>query len=82
MIGTGVYYQPGLLIGGNIEHECNTQRSIGYYLEGLLPLAPFCKTALKTTLRGVTNSQTDPSVSTGKINKGNVLGSTGIIVEL
>ncbi|XP_033502878.2 RNA 3'-terminal phosphate cyclase-like protein isoform X1 [Epinephelus lanceolatus] len=60
--GTVLFYQPGLLIGGSIEHDCNTQRSIGYYLEALLMLAPFMKMSLKATLRGVTNDPMDPTV--------------------
>ncbi|XP_029920785.1 RNA 3'-terminal phosphate cyclase-like protein isoform X2 [Myripristis murdjan] len=60
--GTVLFYQPGLLCGGSVEHDCNPQRSIGYYLEALLMLAPFMKTALRATLRGVTNDPTDPSV--------------------
>ncbi len=62
--GTVLSYQPGLLYGGSVEHDCNTQRSIGYYLEALLMLAPFMKTSLKATLRGVTNDPTDPTVRT------------------
>ena len=57
-----MYYQPGMLIGGTVEHDCNQQRCIGYYLEGLLCLAPFMKTSLRAVLRGVTNDQNDPSV--------------------
>uniref|UniRef100_A0A7N8XG75 RNA 3'-terminal phosphate cyclase-like protein n=1 Tax=Mastacembelus armatus TaxID=205130 RepID=A0A7N8XG75_9TELE len=60
--GTVLFYQPGLLYGGCVEHDCNPQRSIGYYLEALLMLAPFMKTSLKATLRGVTNDPTDPTV--------------------
>ncbi|XP_029024852.3 RNA 3'-terminal phosphate cyclase-like protein [Betta splendens] len=60
--GTVLFYQPGLLYGGVVEHDCNTQRSIGYYLEALLMLAPFMKMPLKATLRGVTNDPTDPTV--------------------
>ena len=56
-------YQPGLLIGGSIEHECNPQRSIGYFLEVLVCLAPFMKNPLRAVLKGVTNDQVDPSVS-------------------
>ncbi len=37
--GTVLFYQPGLLYGGSVEHECNVQRSVGYYLEALLMLA-------------------------------------------
>ncbi|XP_067105823.1 RNA 3'-terminal phosphate cyclase-like protein [Osmerus mordax] len=60
--GTMLFYQPGLLYGGTIEHECNTQRSIGFYLEALLMLAPFMKNPLRATLKGVTNDPVDPSV--------------------
>ncbi|XP_059213816.1 RNA 3'-terminal phosphate cyclase-like protein [Centropristis striata] len=60
--GTVLFYQPGLLFGGSVEHDCSTQRSIGYYLEALLMLAPFMKTSLKATLRGVTNDPNDPTV--------------------
>lgn len=60
--GTVLFYQPGLLYGGSIEHDCSTQRSIGYYLEALLMLAPFMKNPLKAVLRGVTNNPLDPSV--------------------
>lgn len=47
-----------------MEHDCSTQRSIGYYLEALLLLAPFMKSPLKATLRGVTNDPVDPTVRT------------------
>lgn len=62
--GTVLVYQPGLLSGGSVEHDCNMQRSLGYYLEALLMLAPFMKTPLKATLRGVTNDPSDPTVRT------------------
>lgn len=60
--GTIIYYQPGMLIGGSLDHDCNPQRSLGYYLEPLLCLAPFSKKPFKIVLRGVTNDQNDPSV--------------------
>ena len=60
--GTSLYYQPGLLQGGSFDHECCKLRSIGYYLEVLMALGPFCKKALQGTLKGVTNNQNDPSV--------------------
>merc|ERR1712198_510248 len=50
--GTGVFYQPGMLMGGSVTHDCSNQRGIGYYLEALLCLAPFMKTPLKAVLRG------------------------------
>ncbi|KAK9709162.1 RNA 3prime-terminal phosphate cyclase [Popillia japonica] len=60
--GTNLYFQPGLLYGGEVDHECSLQRSIGYYLEVLVALGIFCKIPLKATLRGVTNNLIDPSV--------------------
>lgn len=27
--GTSVYYQPGILVGGQVTHSCSTQRGIG-----------------------------------------------------
>ena len=63
LTGTQVRYQPGLLVGGSIDHDCNVQRGIGYYLEALICLAPFVKKPIKAVLRGVTNDQVDPSVS-------------------
>ena len=62
IVGTAVYYQPGMLVGGAIEHDCNPQRAIGYYLEALMCLAPFMKSPVRSILRGVTNDQNDPSV--------------------
>eukprot|EP00112_Aurelia_sp_Birch-Aquarium-sp1_P009209 Seg2037.5 transcript_id=Seg2037.5/GoldUCD/mRNA.D3Y31 product="RNA 3'-terminal phosphate cyclase-like protein" protein_id=Seg2037.5/GoldUCD/D3Y31 len=60
--GTSVFYKPGLLYGGAVEHDCSCQRSIGYYLEAIIWLAPFCKKPLRLKLTGVTNDNTDPSV--------------------
>lgn len=55
--GTTLTFTPGSLIGGTLEHECCKLRGIGYYLEVVLGLAPFCKKALNITLRGVTNNE-------------------------
>jgi len=60
--GTQVTFTPGVLIGGKIEHDCGLDRSIGYFLEVLFALAPFCKYPLQVTLKGVTNDLVDPSV--------------------
>jgi len=60
--GTRVIFRPGLLIGGRIEHDCGTEHSIGYFLELLISLAPFCKDPINAVLTGVTNNQIDPSV--------------------
>lgn len=55
--GTSVYFQPGLLQGGFVTHECCKLRAISYYLEVLIALAPFCKKPLHCVLYGVTNAQ-------------------------
>ncbi|KAH8240399.1 hypothetical protein KR038_001409 [Drosophila bunnanda] len=60
--GTSVMFSPGLLHGGSITHECCVQRGIGYYLDALIALGPFCKNPLQCNLRGVTNSKDSPSV--------------------
>ncbi|XP_011303786.1 probable RNA 3'-terminal phosphate cyclase-like protein [Fopius arisanus] len=60
--GTSLFYSPGLLVGGELEHECSLQRGIGYYLEAVMALAPFCKKPVEIKLRGITNNSLDPSV--------------------
>lgn len=64
ILGTSLYYQPGVLHGGEIDHDCSLQRGIGYYLEMLICLAPFCKKSILATLKGITSESNDPSVST------------------
>ena len=54
--GTSLYYVPGNLEGGDFEHECSLERSISYYLEVAMALAPFCKSPLNITFKGITNS--------------------------
>lgn len=41
--GTALTYTPGFIMGGYIEHDCGTTRSIGWFLEALVALAPFAK---------------------------------------
>lgn len=58
--GTTLNYKPGLLIcGDRLIHECHPSRSIAYYLEPLLMLAPFAKFAINITLRGPTHGEAD-----------------------
>ncbi|XP_004714515.1 RNA 3'-terminal phosphate cyclase-like protein isoform X1 [Echinops telfairi] len=76
--GTTLYYQPGLLHGGSLEHDCSVLRGIGYYLEALLCLAPFMKRPLLVVLRGVTNDQVDPSVDVLKATAIPLLKQFGI----
>ncbi|XP_029169505.1 RNA 3'-terminal phosphate cyclase-like protein [Nylanderia fulva] len=60
--GTSIYYNPGLLNGGELEHDCSLQRGIGYYLEGIIIIAPFCKNCVNLKFRGVTDNTIDPSI--------------------
>lgn len=64
--GTSLFFQPGILSGGSIDHECCPQRGIGYYLEVIVSLGPFCKKPLSCVLKGVTNNKIDPSVDSIK----------------
>jgi len=64
--GTQLRFKPGVLLGGDIEHDCpvgENGRSVGWFLEGIFPLAALGKEPLQLTLRGVTDgtSDVDPS---------------------
>jgi len=59
--GSSLCYQPGSLVGGRVDHQCSLSRGVGYWLEPILCLAPFCKDPLQLSLSGVTNHQLDPS---------------------
>lgn len=56
-------YRPGAIEGGRIQHDCGTERSISYYLEPLIALAPFSKKPFVLILEGITTDHIDPSVS-------------------
>ena len=60
--GTVLRFKPGLLIGGRISHDCSFNRCIGWYIEGILPLAMFCKFPLDIKFTGITNDAFDLSV--------------------
>jgi RNA 3'-terminal phosphate cyclase-like protein len=60
--GTTLKYVPGWIVGGTLEHDCGVGRSIGWFLEGILPLMPFGKKAAALTLTGSTSDDTDVSV--------------------
>ena len=57
--GTSLRYSPGFLVGGALEHDCGSARSVGWFLEGVLALAPFGKKPLALALKGVTNDDVD-----------------------
>lgn len=62
--GTSVLFHPGTLAGGTFTHQCSLDRSVGWYLEPLLGLAPFGKKDLILTLKGITTDGRDASVDT------------------
>lgn len=53
-IGTSFLLHPGVLPGGSYTHTCHVGKPIGYYMEVLVPLGPFCKKPLDLNLYGVT----------------------------
>ena len=84
--GTQLRFKPGILLGGDVEHDCpvpekdhnpnNTDddplhraRGIGWFLEGILPLAMFGKEHLHLTLRGITDGTCDMDPSPDYLQK-------------
>ena len=72
--GTQLRFKPGVLIGGDITHTCPVPNSdsdssfakyasVGWFLEGILPLAPFGKNSLHLTLEGITDGMCDTDMS-------------------
>lgn len=77
--GTQLRFKPGVLLGGDIFHKCPISNSttqdesdfsasmrnvsVGWFLEGILPLAPFGKTPLQLTLEGITDGMCDTDLS-------------------
>ncbi|EMD38305.1 hypothetical protein CERSUDRAFT_93837 [Gelatoporia subvermispora B] len=59
--GTAILLKPGIIAGGSVTHECPLSRSIGYFLEPVIMLAPFAKKPLHLTLRGITTDDRDLS---------------------
>lgn len=64
LLGTSILYRPGAIEGGRIEHDCGTDRSISYFLEPMIALAPFSKKPFVLILQGITTDHVDPSVRT------------------
>lgn len=50
------------MIGGPITHDCPLSRSVGYFLELVVPIACFMKKPLVLTLRGATTDDKDLGV--------------------
>jgi len=60
--GTAILLKPGVIAGGQVTHDCPLSRSIGYFLEPIIMLAPFAKKPLNLILRGITSDDSDLSV--------------------
>ena len=81
--GTQLRFQPGVLLGGDISHSCPDSRSIGWFLEGILPLAPFGKEPLAMFFTGITDGccEVDPSVDYLQKSALHMFGEFGIGVD-
>lgn len=53
-----------MIVGGNFEFDCGVERSISYFLEPLIALAPFSKLPCNITMNGITNGYDEVSVDT------------------
>lgn len=60
--GTAFMLKPGTIVGGSVVHDCPLMRSVGYFLEPAIMLAPFAKKPLHLNLRGITTDDNDLSV--------------------
>ncbi|KAF7778575.1 hypothetical protein Agabi119p4_2920 [Agaricus bisporus var. burnettii] len=60
--GTALLLRPGVISGGPVVHECPLSRSVGYFLEPIIMIAPFSKKTLNLTLKGITTDENDLSV--------------------
>ncbi|KAH3681538.1 hypothetical protein WICPIJ_007519 [Wickerhamomyces pijperi] len=57
--GTTLIYYPGLIIGGSFTHNCPKSKSVGYFVEMALYLAPFAKKKINISFKGLTSSHDD-----------------------
>ena len=71
-------YKPGTVHGGEVVFDCGLQRSIPYFLEALLCLAPFSKLAFKLTLTGLTCDRIDATIDTLRMVNVRLLKAFGL----
>jgi RNA 3'-terminal phosphate cyclase-like protein len=67
-LGTSVLLKPGVISGGKVVHDCPLSRSVGYFLEPIILLAPFCKKPLHLIIKGITTDDRDLSASPELLN--------------
>ncbi|KAI5960911.1 hypothetical protein KGF57_001843 [Candida theae] len=60
--GTTVIYRPGIIIGGEVTHNCPHSKPVGYFIVPMLMLAPFSKKKFSILFKGVTNSDNETGV--------------------
>lgn len=80
--GTQLKFNPGILLGGrNIEHTCEGGRSIGWFVEGILPLLPFGKECITIQFNGITDGKSleDPSIDYFQYTLPPILDRFGIL---
>lgn len=81
--GTILRFTPGLVVGGcDLSHDCGTSRSIGWFLEALIPLLVFAKENTHIMLTGITNDALDTSVDVLRNVTLPLLKNFGISAEL
>ena len=51
--GTALRLAPGPLRGGRLAHACGGARALGWFVEGVLPLLPWCAVRAELELTGV-----------------------------
>lgn len=67
--GTVLSYTPGLITNSAdlITHECGSERSLSYFVEGILPIVIWGKHPLTLVLEGLTHDSVDISVSSTQL---------------
>ncbi len=63
--GTSIFLKPGGVAGGKVTHDCGSDKSIAWFLEWIIVLAPFAKRELQLTLKGITTNHDELGVSVG-----------------
>ncbi|CUM64044.1 uncharacterized protein PRCAT00001632001 [Priceomyces carsonii] len=54
--GTAISFRPGIIIGGELTHNCPCSKPVGYFIEPMLYLAPFSKKKFSIVFKGTTAS--------------------------